>query len=151
MFAVQEGLYHSHDHLAISKHSLTDPGQLQQEAFVLVTILGVTIFALFSIWYTLQSSYRYASKGTKEPLQMSRKLYSITCLALVIQFWISVNMLPVGFMTLEYPSATGHSQVSLGQNVSSGVYMTRNLKTMGSFRHQVVPRAQKRHRISQEK
>jgi hypothetical protein len=147
MFAFQERL-----DLATNKHALTNPGQLPQETFVLFTMIGVTMFALLSIWYTVQSSYRYTSKGTKESTQqISRRVYSITCLALIIQFLLSVNMLPVGFMTLKYPSAPEESQVSFGQNSSSGVYMIRNLTTMGSFRHQVVPRSQKRHRNSQER
>jgi ABC-type Fe3+ transport system permease subunit len=151
MFAVQERLYLSHNYLAMSNHSLADSGQLQQEAFVLITMLGVTMCALLSIWCTLQSSYRYASKGAKEPPQISRRIYSSICLALVIQFWISVNMLPAGgVVNSKYPSAPKQLQGSFGQNVSSGVYMTRNLTTMGSFRHQVVPRAQKRHRNSHE-
>jgi hypothetical protein len=150
MFPVQERLYHRHNYLAMSAHSLTDPGQLQQEAFVLLAMLGVTMITLLSIWYTLKSSYRYTFKGTKEQLQISRRLYSTTCLAVVIQFWISMSMLPQGFITLKYPSAPGHSQINFGQNVSSGVYMTRNLTTMGSVRQHVLPRAQKRHGNFQE-
>lgn len=151
MLVVQQRLYYSHNYLAsMNQHSsLTNPGQLQQETFVLLTMLGVTMFALLSIWYTLQSSYRYTNTsskgGGKEPPQISRRIYSATCLALVIQFWISVHMLPAagGGGVGQQQS---QSQVSFGQNGGSGFHMRRNLTTMGSFRQQqVVPPAQKRH------
>jgi hypothetical protein len=186
MFATQERLHDGQNDLAMSKHSVPDPAQLQQEAFVLLTMLGVTLLALLSMWYTVMSSYRYHTASTtskssittnsnssssskedpQQAQQVSRRLFSITILALIVQFWMSVHMLPsVGFATFEYPSSSlmvnKHSEqptaqvnnlnvVQLGQNNSSGVvYMTRNLTTMGSFHHQAdepkSTRAQKRH------
>jgi hypothetical protein len=61
VFAVEERL-----HLATDRRALTNPGQLPRETFALFTMIGVTTFALLSIWHALQSSHWRASKGTNE-------------------------------------------------------------------------------------
>ena len=50
VFPVKERLCRTHDHLATSERSLTNLGQLQQEALAPLTQLGITALAALPIW-----------------------------------------------------------------------------------------------------